>query len=157
MQPVWIALAGSPLGQQVTGGQVIYTLRPPWSSLVTERGVAQRIWTHAGECRTLRHVGPGSAAAAVRQAYADASVSGVTPTAEGDLLSYPFIGIAFLLRGERVAAIEVFRPEGKPPGHRRPMQKSGHSTPQATRSRQATVPCILTLSPAVGRRPSRRG
>lgn len=110
------ALAGSPLGQQVAGGQVIYTLRPPWSYLITERGVTQRIWARAGECRTLRHVGPGAAAAAVRQAYAGASVSGVTPTAEGDLLSYPFIGIAFLLRGEHVMAIEVFRPEGKPAG-----------------------------------------
>ncbi len=111
-----LALTGSPLGQQVAGGQVIYTLRPPWSSLVTERGIAQRIGTRAGECRTLRHVGPGSAAAAVRQAYAGAAVSSVTPTAEGDLLSYPFIGIGFLLRGERVVAVEVFRPEGAPSG-----------------------------------------
>ncbi len=110
------ALTGSPLGQRVAGGQVTYTLRPPWSYLVAESGIVQRIGTRAGTCRTPRRVGPGSAAAAVRQVYAGASVSVVTPTAEGDLLSYPFIGIAFLLRGGRVAAIEVFRPEGEPAG-----------------------------------------
>lgn len=110
------ALTGSPLGQQGAGGQVIYTLRPPWSYLVTEYGVARRIGTRAGECQTPRHVGPSSAAMAVRQAYTGASASVVTPTADGDLLSYPFIGIAFLLRGERVAAVEVFRPEGQATG-----------------------------------------
>ena len=66
------ALTGSPLDQQVAASQVIYTLRPPWSYLVTEYGVARRIGTRAGECRTPRRVGPGSAVAAVRQAYASA-------------------------------------------------------------------------------------
>lgn len=107
-----LAITGPPLRQQAADSQVIYMLRAPWSHLVAENGVVQRVATRAAECQTPRRVGPGSTPVAVRQAYAGASASSVTPTAEGDLLSYPFIGVAFLLRGERVEAVEVFRPEG---------------------------------------------
>jgi hypothetical protein len=57
-------------------------------------------------------VGPGSTLALVRDAYAGTGASVLQPGPFGDRLSYPFLGVAFLLRGRRVEAVEVFRAEG---------------------------------------------
>ncbi len=106
-----LAVAGAPLREQALGTRVTYLLREPWAQMITDYGFVERIATRTAACRTARGVGPGSPGTAVRTAYADAAASVTTRVPEGDLLSYPFAGVAFLLRGERVEAVEVFRAE----------------------------------------------
>jgi hypothetical protein len=103
-----LALTGPPLRQQVVGVETVYSLRPPWATMITRDGLVRRVTTRSAECRTARAVGPGTTTAQARAAYAGAPVSTITATPDGDLLSYPFGGIAFLLRGDRVEAAEVF-------------------------------------------------
>lgn len=106
-----LAITGAPLREQTAGTRVTYLLREPWAQMITDYGFVERIGTRTAACRTARGVGPGSPAAAVRTAYADAVASITTKVPEGDLLTYPFAGVAFLLRIERVEAVEVFRAE----------------------------------------------
>ncbi len=106
-----LAITGAPLREQALGTRVTYLLREPWSQMITDYGFVERIATRTAACRTSRGVGPGSPGNAVRTAYADAAASVTTSLPEGDLLSYPFAGVAFLLRRERVEAVEVFRAE----------------------------------------------
>jgi hypothetical protein len=105
-----VAVTG-PLGQQPGTGQATYALKAPWSQMVTEYDTVRRIQTKTPACRTSRGLGVGSTIGAVRQVYAGASVSVLAHGANGDLLSYPFLGVAFQLRLETVEAVEVFRPE----------------------------------------------
>lgn len=105
------AITGAPLREQTAGTRVTYFLREPWAQMITDYGFVERMATRTAACRTARGVGPGSPGAAVRTAYADAAASVSTATPEGDLLSYPFAGVAFLLRRDRVEAVEVFRAE----------------------------------------------
>ncbi|MDR7484139.1 MAG: hypothetical protein QN187_02325 [Armatimonadota bacterium] len=103
-----LAVAGPPQGQQAVGRQVTYTLRAPWASMVVEDGVVQRLATRSPACKTAARVGPGSTLRAIGAAYASARASITAVTAAGDLLFYPFEGIAFLLRRGRADAVEVF-------------------------------------------------
>ncbi len=108
-----LAVTGAPVRQQTRGTQVVYDLKAPWAQMVAEYGVVQRVATRTAQCRTSRGVGPGAPVASVRAAYADAPVSAVQPGPSGDILTYPLIGVAFALRGDRVDAVEVFRGEGR--------------------------------------------
>ncbi len=106
-----IATTGTPLRAVESGTRVVYALREPWAQMVTDYGFVERISTRTPACRTARGIGPGSTLAAVRSAYAGASASVVTATPDGDLLSYPFAGVAFLVRREKAETVEVFRAE----------------------------------------------
>ncbi|MBM3469695.1 MAG: hypothetical protein FJX73_02745 [Armatimonadetes bacterium] len=106
-----LAITGAPLREQAVGSRVTYALRDPWAQMIADYGFVERIATRSAACRTARGVGPGSPGAAVRTAYADAAASITTTLPEGDLLSYPFAGVAFLLRRDRVESVEVFRAE----------------------------------------------
>jgi hypothetical protein len=106
-----LAITGAPLREQTAGTWVTYVLREPWAQMIADYGFVERIATRTDACRNARGVGPGSPGASVRTAYADAVASITTTIPEGDLLSYPFAGVAFLLRRERVEAVEVFRAE----------------------------------------------
>jgi hypothetical protein len=118
--PVAAALAatGPAAGQQASGTAVVFLLRGAWSRMTAEYGQVTRVMTSAPQCRTPRGLGPGTAAGALRTAYPGASVSAVTPLPDGELLSYPFVGIAFVVRGGRIESVEVFRAEGAAPGAR---------------------------------------
>ena len=107
-----LAITGSASNPQTSDRETVYTLRGAWSRMVAEYGLVTRVATNAQECRTSRGVAPGSAPGAVRAAYPSATVSTVTPVADGEMLSYPFLGIAFVLQRNRVDSIEVFRAEG---------------------------------------------
>ncbi|MDI6772232.1 MAG: hypothetical protein QME77_06535, partial [bacterium] len=106
-----LAITGAPLREQTAGTRVTYFLREPWAQIIADYGFVERIATRTAACRTARGVGPGSPGAAVRAAYADAAASISTTIPEGDLLSYPFAGVTFLLRRDRVEAVEAFRAE----------------------------------------------
>ncbi len=106
-----LSVTGPPDGQQTAGTQVVYALRAPWWWMLTEYGIVQRVSTRAADCRTARGIGPGATLSAVRDAYAGTlpHVSIIVPAQDGDLLSYPFVGIAFRLRRDQVESVEVFR------------------------------------------------
>jgi len=106
-----LSITGRPGGQQVVGSQVIYALRPPWWWMMADHGIVERISTRSPDCRTSRGARVGSPLAAVRDAYTNVIplVSIITPAVDGDVLSYPFLGVAFRLRRNQVEAIEVFR------------------------------------------------
>jgi hypothetical protein len=88
---------------------MLYALRPPWSQMTVRGGSVLQVSTKNGGCRTGHGLGPGVGAVAVRRTYVDTPVSTLTQTPEGDLLSYPFAGIAFLLVRGRVSRVDVFR------------------------------------------------
>lgn len=131
-----LAVTGPPLRQQTVGSQVVYTLSPPWSQMVTDYGIIRRVRTQTAQCRTQKGIGPGSTLAAVRDAYAGANVSSLTPVQDGTFLSYPFVGVAFLLRGDRVQAVEVFQAEGTRAA--RPVGPVAQASPSAAASRGAS-------------------
>lgn len=112
--PTALAITGAPLREQALGSRVTYVLREPWAQLIADYGFVVRIATRTTACRNTRGVGPGSPGASARTAYADASASSTATTPEGSLLTYPFEGVAFLLRRERVEVVEVFRAEAGP-------------------------------------------
>ena len=138
--PVQAALAvtGPASTQQTSGGENVYTLRGSWSRMVAEYGLVTRVATGAEACRTSRGVGPGSASGAVRSAYAGASVRAITPLADGELLSYPLLGVAFVVRRNRVDSVEVFRAEGSSSGTR-PLPPAA-PVPQGAATPPATAP-----------------
>ncbi|MDR7520841.1 MAG: hypothetical protein QN168_00105 [Armatimonadota bacterium] len=123
-----LAAAGPPQGQQTAGRQVIYTLRAPWASMVVEDGVVQRLATRSPACKTAARVGPGSTLRAIGEAYASARASITAVTTAGDLLSYPFEGIGFLLRRGRADTVEVF-PRDVPTTSSAGMQAPATPTP----------------------------
>ncbi len=131
-----LAVTGPPLRQQTVGSQVVYTLRPPWSQMITDYGIVQRVATRAAQCRTPKGIGLGSTLVAVRDAYAGANVSSLTPVQDGTLLSYPFIGVAFWLRDDRVEAVEIFRAEGTRAA--RPAAPVAQTTPTGAATRGAS-------------------
>ncbi len=103
-----LVVTGAPQREQVDGTQVLYTLRMPWSQMIADYGVVEYVSTQAPVCATAGGIGPGSTAAAVREAYAGATASLTTAAPQGIRLSYPLLGVAFLLRGERVVSVEIF-------------------------------------------------
>jgi hypothetical protein len=108
-QPVAEALAaaGGAVEERRAGRDTVYVLRAPWAELVAVAGRIERIATRSAQCRTARGLGVGATIVAVRAAYATEPASVITPVADGELLTYPFAGIRFLLRGDRVVAVEV--------------------------------------------------
>ncbi len=140
--PAALAITGPAAAEQTSGRETIYTLRSLWSRMVAESGVVTRVATGVQECRTSRGVGPGVSQGAARAAYSGASVSTVTPLADGELLSYPFVGIAFVMRRDRVASVEVFRTDGPPSGARPlpPAPVPQGAAPQATTPPPGSAP-----------------
>jgi hypothetical protein len=132
-----LAVTGAPVREQQGGGQVLYTLPPPWALLVAEGGVVVRLSTRSAECRTTRGVGPGSPRTAVREAYAGSAVSTVTRATDGEWLGYPYSGVAFFLQNDRVVQVDVFRADVLAAG-----------PPRATS--QAPAPAAAGPSPAPG-------
>ena len=110
--PAALTITGPPLGQQTAGTEIVYTLRAPWGQMVADYGIVQRISTYAPECRTTKGISVRATLAAVRDAYAGTTASAAMPVRDGLVLTYPFVGVAFQLRGDRVELIVVFRPEG---------------------------------------------
>ncbi|MDQ7841636.1 MAG: hypothetical protein RDU83_11510 [bacterium] len=143
-----LAMTGAPLREQALGTRVTYVLREPWAQMIADYGFVERIATKTAACRTARGVGPGSPGAAVRTAYADAVASITTAIPEGDLLSYPFAGVAFLLRLERVEAVEVFRAEA---GLRATPAAPGRAAPGAPSPTPTTAPAAWSVRAATAR------
>ncbi|MDR7556343.1 MAG: hypothetical protein QN157_12160 [Armatimonadota bacterium] len=118
-QPVAEALAtaGGALDERPLGRETVYGLRAPWAELVAVAGRVERIATRSPQCRTARGLGVGATLTAVRAAYATEPASVIAPVAGGDLLTYPFAGIRFVLHGDRVVAVEVLpaAPLGRSP------------------------------------------
>lgn len=110
-----LALTGPPVRQETTDTQVLFTLRPPWSQMVADRGMVETVSTTSSHCRTAGGVGPGSSLVQVRQAYAGTEVSTLTTAWDAQVLAYPFRGIAFRVQGDRVELVEVFRARRLPP------------------------------------------
>jgi len=133
-----LAITGPATGQQASGRETAYALRGLWSRVVAESGLVTRVATSAQECRTSRGIAPGTAADVMRAAYSAASVSTITSVPGGELLSYPFVGIAFVVRGDRVGSVEVFRADGPPQSGARPLPPA--PTPQGTAPPQSTAP-----------------
>lgn len=104
-----LLITGPPVRQQAANGRVVYALRPPLFQMVADRGIIERVSTRSPECRTAGGAGPGLAVDEIRRLYATSPMSVLRPTPEGDLLSYPFAGVAFLLSRDRVEVVEVFR------------------------------------------------
>lgn len=105
-----LAITGTPLRQQADGSRVLYVPRAPWSEMIAEYDVIERVSTQSSACVTAGGIGPGSVAAAVREAYAGAPASLSTIEPAGTRLSFPFAGVDFLLRGGRVDSVEIYRP-----------------------------------------------
>lgn len=106
-----LTLTGAPAGQQTRDKEVVFDLRAPWSQMIAAYGIVRRVSTRAPECRTARGTGPGSTLAEVRAAHADANASGLFPAGNAQLLTYPFEGVAYVIRGDRVDQVDVFRRE----------------------------------------------
>ncbi len=105
-----LAITGTPLRQQADGSRVRYVPRAPWSEMIAEYDVIERVSTQSPACVTAGGIGPGSVAAAVREAYAGAPASLITTAPDGTRISYPFSGVDFLLRGGRVDSVEIYLP-----------------------------------------------
>jgi hypothetical protein len=131
-----LSIMGPPVGQQSTGSEATYALRAPWAQMVADYGMVQRVSTRSPECRTARGPSPSVTLDAVRAAYSDAAVSVSSPSPDGDLLTYPTVGIRFLIRDARVLAVEVVRPELPAGGNRRAPVAA---PPQATGTGDWTV------------------
>jgi hypothetical protein len=131
-----LAITGGAVRQQPAGSQVTYDLRAPWTRLVAEGGLVVRIGTRSAACRTARGVGPGSTLTQIRQAYAGVEITTVTAVADGQALSYPFVGITFILKDDRADAVEVFRAEILAGGPAAPVQatpaRPGAAAPSPT-------------------------
>jgi hypothetical protein len=109
-----LSVTGPATRQEANGNQVVYTLRAPWHQMVAVSGTVTRIATRAAECRTARGVGPGSTLLQIRQGYAGTEIATTTNIPDGQILSYPFLGIAFTVRNGRIDALEVFRADTLP-------------------------------------------
>jgi hypothetical protein len=106
-----LSVTGAPAGQRTRDKEVVYDLRAPWSQMVVAYGIVRRVSTRAPECRTARGTGPGSTLAQVKAAHAGANASSMSPADDAQLLTYPFDGVAYVIRGERVDQVDVFRRE----------------------------------------------
>lgn len=124
-----LAVTGPPVGEQRSGQQVAYALRTPWAQMVVRSGLVHSISTTSPACRTTRGIAPGDTSSAVRDAYAGSPASALFRTAEGDRWTYPFGGVAFLLRQDRVEVVEIFRPEELPGARPAPTPRLGPGTP----------------------------
>ena len=110
--PAALAVVGCPAGSFTSGTEVVHELPAPWSGMVADYGFVQRIATRSPDCQTTRGIAVGATLAAVREAYAGATVVAMTPARNGSLLSFPFLGVRFQIRGNHVEAIDVFYPIG---------------------------------------------
>lgn len=139
-----LSITGPPTAQQTAGSEVTYALRGPWSQMVADYGMVARVSTRSPECRTARGVGTGAALATVRAAYSDATVSFSVPSPEGDVLTYPFVGIRFLTRDDRVVAAEVFRAEAaaRGPSPASPRTPGSAQSPGGPATPAAQLPSI---------------
>lgn len=153
-----LSVIGPPVSQQSKGSEAVYTLRAPLARMVADYDIVQRVSTRSPDCRTTRDVSAGATLAAVRAAYADAAVSVSSPSPDGDLLSFPTVGIRFLIRDQRVLAVEVFRPE-LPAGRNRsapvaaPVQATGDWTVRSMSARvEDTSPITLVVEGKVENR-----
>jgi hypothetical protein len=106
-----LKITGPAIRRQSVGADTIFTLHAPWSQMSASYDAIEMISTSSPACTTASGIGAGSTAAAVREAYAGASASSSTPSQAGLRLSYPFLGVAVLLQGDRVGVVEVFRPD----------------------------------------------
>ncbi len=144
-----LSITGPPVSQQSTGSEAIYALRTPWALMVAEYGMVQRLSTRSPECRTARGASASATVGAVRAAYSDAGVSLSSPSPDGELLTYPTVGIRFLIRDERVLAVEVFRPElpaGRSAPVAAPTQATGDWTVRSMSARvEDTSPVTLVV------------
>jgi hypothetical protein len=115
-----LAASGGAAARRQVGSQVIYVVGPPLHHVTTRTGVVQRVSTRSPTCRTHAGIGPGVRATAVRAAYEAAPASTLTVVPEGEWLSYPFNGIAFLMRGPLADTVEVFTADRIGAGPTRP-------------------------------------
>lgn len=106
-----LSVTGPPVSRQSNGSEAIYMLRAPLAQMVADYDMVQRVSTRSPDCRTTRGVSAGATLGAIRAAYSDATVSVSSPTPDGDLLTYPTVGIRFLIRDQRALVVEVLRPE----------------------------------------------
>lgn len=104
------ALTGPPTGRRLAGADVTYTLRPPWSRITVRGETVRSVATQSSRCRNQRGLGPGSTLSEVQRRYPD-QLGSLVPATDGEILRYPFLGIAFTLRQGRVVEVIVFRPD----------------------------------------------
>jgi hypothetical protein len=109
-----LAAAGPPTSQRAVDGRTLVGLRPPWSSMLVENQLVIGIETRSPACRTAAGIGVGVVEGAARAAFSSASASITTQTGGADRIIYPFNGIAFLVRRQRVEAVEVFKTDDAP-------------------------------------------
>jgi hypothetical protein len=110
-----VAVTGPPTSQRAMDRQTQLGLRAPWSSMLIENQRVVRIETRSAACRTATGVGVGIAESVARAAYGSAMASITTSAgAAGDWVTFPFNGIALLMRRQRVEAVEVFTADDAP-------------------------------------------
>ncbi len=135
-----LELTGPPVRQQAQGSEVHYSLREPWAGMVADYGRVRRISTRTTGCKTAVGIGPGATAESVRGAYAGAAASIITASREGSVLTYPFIGVAFLLSDGRVIAVEVFGAEARPGARAAPAIPAGGARPSPSPAAPSPAP-----------------
>jgi hypothetical protein len=111
-----LAVSGPPTSQRTVERQTHLALRAPWSTIVVENQRVVRIETRSPVCRTPAGIGVGVAESVTRGAHVSAIASITAPAAggAGDWLSYPYNGIAFLIRRQRVEAVQIFAADDAP-------------------------------------------
>jgi hypothetical protein len=116
------------LGQTSEAGEITYTLRPPLARMTVANGVVVRVSTQSPDCATAIGVRPGAPRTALATAYASSAATIVTPLADGELVAYPFTGIRFVVRADRVHTVEVLAADSLP-------RSAAPATPSAPSSR----------------------
>jgi hypothetical protein len=136
-----LTVTGPPTSQRTTDRQTLIALRAPWSSMVLEDQRVVRIETRSAACRTAGGIGVGVAERIARAVYASAAASITAPAGTGDWITYPFNGIALLVRRQRIEAVEVFRADVAPGSQ--PAARPTSAGPQA-----GSTPASPAPSPA---------
>ena len=118
-----LRLMGSPVGQ-VAGGQrqeTIYLFAAPLGQVTVVGGQVRRLATRHASCATSQGVRIGDPEARIRSVYERAA--GIVRAQSAGLvrLVLPFNGIEFVLAGDKVSIIEVFRAETLPAAAARPV------------------------------------
>jgi hypothetical protein len=109
-----LTVTGPPTSQRTADRRTMIGLRAPWSSMVLEDQRVIRIETRSTACRTAGGIGVGVAERVARASYASAAASITTPAGTGDWITYPFSGIALLVRRQRIEAVEIFKADVAP-------------------------------------------